>query len=167
MALLVGMAGASAADLVADMRAVTAEGIGGSVGLVEVTGSPAGAVFMPSLTSLPPGAHGFHVHAKGDCAPGPNDAGQVVAAGAAGGHWDPAGTGKHLGPDGEGHLGDLPALAAAADGSAGQPVTAPRITDVGRLAGLALMIHAGGDNHSDHPQPLGGGGARIACGVLQ
>ncbi|TXH60168.1 MAG: superoxide dismutase, partial [Thiothrix sp.] len=22
----------------------------------------------------------------------------------------------------------------------------------------ALMIHAGGDNHSDHPAPLGGGG---------
>jgi Cu-Zn family superoxide dismutase len=28
------------------------------------------------------------------------------------------------------------------------------------------MLHAGGDNHSDHPAPLGGGGARIACGVI-
>jgi Cu-Zn family superoxide dismutase len=28
------------------------------------------------------------------------------------------------------------------------------------------MVHAGGDNHSDHPQPLGGGGGRIACGVI-
>ena len=28
------------------------------------------------------------------------------------------------------------------------------------------MIHAGGDNYSDQPQPLGGGGARIACGVI-
>jgi len=28
------------------------------------------------------------------------------------------------------------------------------------------MIHAGGDNYSDSPAPLGGGGARIACGVL-
>ncbi|HGS4738220.1 TPA: superoxide dismutase, partial [Vibrio cholerae] len=22
------------------------------------------------------------------------------------------------------------------------------------------------DNHSDHPMPLGGGGARIVCGVI-
>jgi len=29
------------------------------------------------------------------------------------------------------------------------------------------MIHAGGDNHSDHPTALGGGGARMACGVIR
>jgi Cu-Zn family superoxide dismutase len=28
------------------------------------------------------------------------------------------------------------------------------------------MIHAGGDNHADHPEKLGGGGARIGCGVV-
>jgi Cu-Zn family superoxide dismutase len=28
------------------------------------------------------------------------------------------------------------------------------------------MVHAGGDNHSDHPAMLGGGGARMACGVV-
>jgi superoxide dismutase, Cu-Zn family len=28
------------------------------------------------------------------------------------------------------------------------------------------MIHAGGDNYSDTPAPLDGGGARIACGVI-
>jgi superoxide dismutase, Cu-Zn family len=27
-------------------------------------------------------------------------------------------------------------------------------------------VHAGGDNHSDHPQPLGGGGARVACWLI-
>ena len=47
-----------------------------------------------------------------------------------------------------------------------QPVLAPRVqlTDV---KNRALMIHAGGDNHSDHPAPLGGGGARIVCGVIK
>ena len=35
------------------------------------------------------------------------------------------------------------------------------------IKGRALMIHAGGDNHSDHPAPLGGGGARMACGVIK
>jgi len=29
------------------------------------------------------------------------------------------------------------------------------------------MVHAEGDNHADHPAPLGGGGARMACGVIQ
>jgi len=28
------------------------------------------------------------------------------------------------------------------------------------------MVHAGGDNHADHPAPLGGGGERVACGVI-
>jgi Cu-Zn family superoxide dismutase len=28
------------------------------------------------------------------------------------------------------------------------------------------MVHAGGDNHADQPAPLGGGGARVACGVI-
>jgi len=29
------------------------------------------------------------------------------------------------------------------------------------------MIHAGGDNYSDHPEKLGSGGARIACGLVE
>ena len=35
------------------------------------------------------------------------------------------------------------------------------------FAGRSLMIHAGGDNHADHPAPLGGGGARLVCGVVK
>ena len=35
------------------------------------------------------------------------------------------------------------------------------------LRGKAVIIHASGDNYSDQPAPLGGGGARIACGVFQ
>jgi Cu-Zn family superoxide dismutase len=27
------------------------------------------------------------------------------------------------------------------------------------------MVHVGGDNFSDQPEPLGGGGARIGCGI--
>jgi Cu-Zn family superoxide dismutase len=165
--MLAGISTASAADLSADMREATPQGLGPSIGVVEVTVTDVGAVFTLDLAGLPPGEHGFHVHQKGDCGPGPNDQGQIVAGGAAGGHRDPMGTGKHLGPEGEGHLGDLPAPAAAADGTAKGTVTAPRIRDATQLGGLALIIHAGGDNHSDHPEPLGGGGARIACGVLQ
>jgi Cu-Zn family superoxide dismutase len=55
----------------------------------------------------------------------------------------------------------------AADGTDSETLVAPRITDVNVLKGHSLMIHAGGDNYSDQPKPLGGGGARIACGVIQ
>lgn len=85
---------------------------------------------------------------------------------AAGGHWDPKKTGAHKGPwDDSGHLGDLPALAVDADGHI-QPVVAPRIKKINALKGRSLMIHAGGDNYSDHPVALGGGGARKYCGVI-
>ena len=34
------------------------------------------------------------------------------------------------------------------------------------LSYRSLMIHAGADNHADHPEPLGGGWSRLACGVI-
>jgi Cu-Zn family superoxide dismutase len=150
--------------VVVPMNFVTADGVGESVGTVTVSQSPYGLVFTPALTGLPPGLHGFHLHENPNCAPGKKD-GQNVAALAAGGHYDPAKTGHHGYPWGDGHLGDLPALYVAPDGSATEPVLAPRLT-MSDLAGHSLMVHAGGDNYSDHPQPLGGGGARIVCGVV-
>jgi Cu-Zn family superoxide dismutase len=120
------------------------------------------------LHGLPPGLHGFHIHENGACGPSstPSSAGAPVAAGAAGGHFDPARTAMHMGPTGNGHLGDLPYLTVAADGVDRESLTAPRIRDVATLRGRALVIHAGGDNYADQPKPLGGGGARIACGVI-
>jgi Cu-Zn family superoxide dismutase len=64
-------------------------------------------------------------------------------------------------------LGDLPALYVDEEGNARQPVLAPRLKKEEAIKGRSLMVHAGGDNHADHPQPLGGGGARVACGVIQ
>jgi Cu-Zn family superoxide dismutase len=92
--------------------------------------------------------------------------GKPVAALAAGGHYDPATTGKHEGPQGKGHLGDLPALTVGPDGKAVTPVTAPRLK-MADVHGRSLMIHTGGDNYADQPAPLGGGGARVACGVVK
>jgi Cu-Zn family superoxide dismutase len=141
-------------------------GAGASVGTVDIADSPGGAIFHLHLHGLPPGPHGFHIHQNGSCAPAPGKDGAVTPAGAAGGHYDPVMTGMHMGPDGSGHLGDLPFVTVAADGTTDGAVTAPRIKDISALKGRALMIHAGGDNYSDTPAPLGGGGARLACGVL-
>jgi Cu-Zn family superoxide dismutase len=163
----VAVSGAAAAtELRADMRLSTPSGPGEAVGTVTIADGPQGAMIKTDLKGLPPGPHGFHVHEHGSCEPAAAN-GHATPAGAAGGHFDPQRTGKHAGPRGEGHLGDLPVLQVAANGAAAETLAAPRIKDVGALRGKTVMIHAGGDNYSDQPEPLGGGGARIACGVLR
>lgn len=167
LAWVAGAAGAAAAtELRAEMRLATPSGPGEAVGTVTIVDSAQGAVVKTDLKGLPPGPHGFHVHENGSCQPATAN-GQTVTAGAAGGHLDPQHAGKHAGPQDKGHLGDLPVLQVADNGAATETLTAPRIKEVSALRGKALMIHAGGDNYSDQPAPLGGGGARIACGVLQ
>jgi len=157
--------GAAFADVVVPMHMVDGKGVGASVGQVTVSESRYGLVFTPALQGLSPGIHGFHVHQNPSCEPAEKD-GAMVAAGAAGGHYDPAATNVHGAPWGDGHLGDLPALYVDANGSATQPVLAPRLK-LGDIHGRALMVHAGGDNHSDHPAALGGGGTRVSCGVIE
>ena len=165
--VLAGSAGlAGAAELRAEMRQATPTGPGDALGTVTISDGAGGATVKTALKGLPAGPHGFHIHENGSCQPGTAN-NQPVPAGGAGGHFDPQKTGKHEGPQGSGHLGDLPVLQVAADGSANQALTAPHITDVAALKGKSVMIHAGGDNYSDQPQPLGGGGARIACGVIE
>jgi Cu-Zn family superoxide dismutase len=42
---------------------------------------------------------------------------------------------------------------------------APRLK-LADLKGRSLMIHSGADNYFDAPEKNGGGGERIACGVM-
>lgn len=136
------------------------------VGTIEITESAYGLVFTPNLTGLTAGLHGFHIHQNPSCEPKEKD-GKLTAGLAAGGHWDPTNTKTHGFPwSDEAHLGDLPALTVLNDGTATQPVLAPRLKKLAEIKGRSIMIHVGGDNHSDHPAALGGGGARMACGVI-
>ncbi len=164
MAVALLAAPVAAAQVSVPMALVTEQGVGATmIGTVTLMDSPGGLVMTPDLAGLPSGGHGFHVHARGDCGVALSE-GKPVPAGAAGGHFDPQGTGTHLGPTGAGHLGDLPVLEVAADGHATAAVTAPRLT-VAQVRGLALVIHAGGDNYADQPAALRGG-LRIACGII-
>ncbi len=168
-AALLGLAlisGASqAAETSVNMSMSTAQGEGASLGTVRIVETAYGLVFYPSLAGLPPGLHGFHVHENPSCAAGEAN-GVATPALKAGGHLDPAGTKQHGQPWGNGHLGDLPGLYVAADGTASNPVLAPRLKSLTDVDKRSLMIHVGGDNHADHPMPLGGGGPRMACGVI-
>ena len=163
-ACALGTVGALAAELTVPMQTADATGPGASVGSVRIVETPHGLALYPMLKGLKPGLHGFHVHEKPSCAAAEKDGVKVPALGA-GGHLDSLGSKKHGEPWGDGHIGDLPALYVADDGSASNPVLAPRLK-MADVKNRALMIHAGGDNHSDHPAPLGGGGGRVVCGVI-
>ena len=130
---------------------------GAERGTIMVEAEPRGGVrFTPDLDGiLPTGGHGFHLHENPDC----GDGGL-----AAGGHYDPENTGVHAGPHGDGHLGALPRLESDG-GRVTAAVVAPRLA-MDDVFGRALVIHEGGDNYSDVPSPNGGGGPRMACGVI-
>jgi len=166
LALGGAMATTAWADIEVPLHHVTQEGVSDEVGQVVISRSEHGLVFTPQLKGLAPGLHGFHVHENPSCEPAEKD-GKMMPAGAAGDHLDPEGTKKHGAPWGEGHLGDLPALYVDSEGNAHLPVLAPRLTELDQIRDKSLMVHEGGDNYSDHPLPLGGGGGRMACGVIK
>lgn len=153
------------AETTVTMNLTDETGVGEAVGTVALQNSEYGLLLTPNLTDLSPGLHGFHVHENASCGPGEKD-GEVVPGLAAGGHYDPGNTGSHEGPYGDGHLGDLPPLYVDADGNATTPTLAPRLT-VEAVTNRALMVHKDGDNFSDEPAALGGGGARVACGAIE
>ncbi len=111
---------------------------------------------------LPPGTHGLHIHAVGQCQP-PDFA-------SAGGHFNPAGK-QHgrLNPAGP-HAGDLPNLVVAASGEGGIDITTKAVTlEPGPASllgekGASIVIHAAADD--EKTDPAGNSGARIACGVI-
>jgi len=165
MAVTLAIGGTALADVTVELRLAEDKGDGKPVGRVVIAESPYGLVFTPELAGLPAGLHGFHVHENPSCGPKEKD-GKMVPALAAGGHYDPAASKKHGAPWGDGHLGDLPALYVDHGGKATYPVLAPRLK-LADVKGRSLMVHVGGDNHADHPAPLGGGGPRLACGVIR
>lgn len=139
---------------------------GESAGLIVVREGPKGLLLGIDLKGLPPGAHGFHIHAVGDC----SDHDHFKNAS---GHVKDNEADQHglLNPQGP-EAGDLPNLIVHADGTLKAEVYAPDLKiggdDKGNILdadGSAFMIHANPDDHTT--QPIGGAGDRIACGVIK
>lgn len=141
---------------------------GRSMGRITVTESGGRTVVEGRLTGLPPGFHGFHVHAVGKC-----DAG-APNFGSAGGHLV-VGTQAH-----PAHAGDQPAVLVLGDGTAEIRFATDRykLSDLLTAEGRAMIVHANPDNYGNIPtryapqvddmtKATGDAGDRLACGVLK
>ena len=133
-------------------------------GVVRFHEMDGGLMVMVSLSGLRPGRHGLHIHQNPACGPGPDG----TPGGAAGGHWDPMGTGDHGAPGDpvdEKHLGDLGNVTASASGTVETTMTIDNFP-VGEhdVAGHAVMVHQMGDDRETDPG--GDAGTRVGCGVI-
>jgi Cu-Zn family superoxide dismutase len=135
---------------------------GEKIGTATFTQEAEGVKITLEASHLPPGSHGFHIHAVGKCEPP-----DFKSAGA---HFNP--TGKKHGlqnPEGP-HAGDLPNLTVGPDGTAKVEVVAKQVTlgegknSLLQSEGTALVIHANPDD--EKTDPAGNAGDRIACGVI-
>jgi superoxide dismutase, Cu-Zn family len=139
---------------------------GESIGEAKLTQGPTGTVIRLELRGLPSGPKAIHIHGTGTCED--HDHGFQ----ASGGHLNPDGKQHGLlnaeGPD----AGDLPNFYVHEDGYAWAEFFTPMATLDGAVGarildddGAALVIHENPDDHQS--QPIGGAGARIACGVIE
>ena len=146
--------------------------------IVDTTGKAVGTATFISVANgvqvhvdamgLVPGMHGMHIHMTGSCNALRDDKGVATPFGAAGPHFDPQGTGHHMGPDGDGHAGDLPNLRADDAGNASISFFDPKLSVLEgptNIVGRAIVIHANPDNYTDTPMN-GGSGGRVECGEI-
>jgi superoxide dismutase, Cu-Zn family len=124
-----------------------------------------------SVTGLPAGEHGIHVHERGECKEGFDPAeDKVVPFGAAGGHVDPFFTRNHDDPDMTAemaHAGDVPMITVAEDGTGTLSYSTADMTlgdDPASILNRSLVIHADVDDYES--DPAGNSGERIVCGVI-
>jgi len=130
-----------------------------AAGTVTFTPSGDGVRVVATVSGLAPGAHGLHIHEKGDCS--------AADAMSAGGHFNPTNRPHGNPAAGEHHAGDMPMLEADASGNARLDVTLGAITLGGgasHVVGRSVIVHKDADDY--RTQPTGNSGARVACGLI-
>lgn len=128
-------------------------------GKVTFTAEKDGVKIVADVYNLKPGAHGFHIHEKGDCS--------APDASSAGDHFNPTGV-HHGGPDDqERHAGDLGNIIADETGHAHYERLDKLISleGVNSVVGRSVVIHEKADDFKT--QPTGNSGGRIACGLIK
>jgi superoxide dismutase, Cu-Zn family len=155
-ALVLAASTASADPVTVELKT----GAGASAGKATLTEAPKGVLVKIEAKGLTPGWHGLHFHEKADCSKA-----DFTSAGA---HTHGADKAVHglLNPAAN-ETGDLPNLYAGTDGT-GHAEVFSSLTTLKALKdadGSALVIHAAPDDHQ--AQPIGGAGARVACGEIR
>lgn len=151
-------AGAVFAQGPASLTADLIDAQGEARGTATVSPLPSGgSLIVLTLSGLPEGAHGIHLHETGSC--------ETPDFASAGSHI----TGEHehgVGVAAGPHPGDLPNLHIPADGALTVEYFAPAVTSELLMDGdgSAIVIHADADDYVT--QPTGNSGDRIACGVF-
>ncbi|KPF65402.1 hypothetical protein IP79_01905 [Porphyrobacter sp. AAP60] len=137
---------------------------GGEAGTATFRQAHHGVIITLDLANLTPGPHGLHIHETGACTPDFK---------AAGGHYNPQGSEHGFGTEGGHHIGDLPNIVVADDGTARGDVFVPEMSlneteddrnpySLSDADGSAIMVHAGVDDYRD----MASSGDRAACGVI-
>ncbi|KAE9416904.1 hypothetical protein Angca_010303, partial [Angiostrongylus cantonensis] len=135
------------------------------LGVIDITELNGVVTMIGSLTGLPPGPHGFHVHEYGDLGNG------CLASGA---HFNPyrSDHGGPANPPSSRHVGDLGNIVTPANGPTPINVKDPLMTFTGNrgIIGRAFVIHANPDDlgtaGNDGSRTVGNAGARLACGII-
>ncbi len=130
---------------------------GQPIGQVQLRESPHGLIVTSEFTGLPEGAHGFHIHAAGQCEP---------PFQSAGGHFNPNGHQHGMANPAGKHAGDLPNIHVPASGAVTVEHFAVGLTLDALFGegGTAIVVHADPDDYVT--DPAGNAGDRIACGVI-
>ena len=136
---------------------------GDTVGLATLTESPAGVLVHVKVQDMPSGKKGIHLHSKAHCAA------ESGFKSSHGHHGEAKGEHGLLNPAGPG-TGDLGNIFVGVDGIGEMEFFKTGVSLSGESLplfdddGSAIVIHTNPDDHIS--QPIGGAGARIACGVI-
>jgi len=145
------------------MAEATAEVVdvnGSTLGTIHARDTPSGVVSLTiSLTGVPEGLHGIHIHETGDCS--------AADFSSAGGHLAKGKSHGIMSEDGP-HPGDMPNATVQIDGALQQEYFLHGLTvaeDMLDDDGSAFVMHTGPDDYET--QPAGDSGDRYACGAFR
>lgn len=149
-----------------DAQAAMSDTNGQPLGTIDLIAAPTGTLLRIELNGLAPGPKAIHIHSVGDC----TDPSEGFVA--SGGHVNPNDRAHGLlNPDGP-DAGDLTNFYVHDNGYAWAEIFTPLASVNGRVGatildedGAALVVHTRSDDHSS--QPIGGAGARVACGLIE
>ncbi len=149
----------------AEKAAATLIGIDGSeIGKAHLKQGPHGVLIHVKVSGLTPGKHGLHLHSHGVCE---GHEGFKTAKGHVGKVEGAHGLMNPKGPE----PGDLPNIYVGADGTGEMEAFTSLVTLKGNennlldADGSTFIIHEKPDDHIT--QPIGGAGARVACGIIK